>query len=72
MSFDSNSLIASMLVSSVGFVLFTYGRKQRRLPHAGVGLLMLVYPYVVTNVPWMLGIAVALSALLWAATYLGV
>ncbi len=72
MSFDSNSLVASMIVSSVGFVLFTYGRKQRRVPHAAVGLIMLVYPYVVTNVPWMLGIGGVLVALLWAATYLGV
>jgi hypothetical protein len=71
MSIDPTFLVASLFVSSVGFVLFTYGRKQRRMPHAAVGILMLVYPYFVTNVPWMLGLVPVLLALLWALTRMG-
>ncbi len=71
MSFDANSLIANLFISSIGFVLFSYGRKQHRMPHAAIGVVMMVYPYIVTNVPLMLGIGGALCALLWAATYLG-
>jgi hypothetical protein len=71
MSFDPNSLLASMLVSSVGFVLFTYGRKQRRLPHAVVGVVMLIYPYAVSDVGVMLGIGAGLCGLLWGATFFG-
>ena len=71
MNFDPASLMASLLVSSVGFVLFKYGRSQRRVPHTGIGLLMLVYPYAVTNVAWMLGLVPVLLALLWVSTLLG-
>ncbi|HEX7478748.1 MAG TPA: hypothetical protein VF331_13150 [Polyangiales bacterium] len=69
MSFDPATLLASMVVSSIGWVLFSYGRKQHRLPHAVVGVVMLVYPYVVTNIALMFGIMGALLALLFAVTH---
>lgn len=65
MDFDVGSLLASILVSSVGFVLFTYGRKMGRPPHIVFGLIMLVYPYFVPGVILMLGLAVILCGLLW-------
>jgi hypothetical protein len=71
MSFDPNVMLASMLVSSIGFVLFSYGRKQRRLPHALVGVVMLVYPYFVSDIPIMLGVVPALFGLLWLGTHMG-
>lgn len=66
-----NSLLASIVPSSVGFVLFYYGKRQSRAPHMVVGLIMMVYPYLVTNIPIMLGIAVVLSAGLWLAVRRG-
>lgn len=71
MSFDPNTLLASLVVSGVGFVLFTYGRKQSRLPHTAIGLVMLIYPYFVTSVAWMLGLVPVLLVLLWLLTRLG-
>jgi hypothetical protein len=71
MSFDPNVLLASLVVSGVGFVLFKYGRKQSRFPHVAIGLAMLVYPYFLSDVPWMLGVMVLLLGLLWLATRLG-
>ncbi|HKU40253.1 MAG TPA: hypothetical protein VJR89_18965 [Polyangiales bacterium] len=71
MSFDPNVLLASLAVSGVGFVLFTYGRKQQRFPHTAIGLAMLIYPYFVTSIAWMLGLVPALLALLWLLTRLG-
>jgi hypothetical protein len=65
-SFDPNTLLASLLVSSIGFVLYKYCRSQKRFPHAAVGAVMLVYPYAVTNIPLMLGLCVVLCAGLWA------
>jgi hypothetical protein len=65
MDFDAGSLIASMVVSSVGFVLFMYGRKMGRAPHIVFGLALLIYPYFVPGVFLMLGIAVILCGLLW-------
>ena len=71
MTFDAGSLLASILVSSVGFVLFTYGRKMGRPPHIVFGLVMLVYPYFVPGVIWMLGIAAILCGLLWVLVQRG-
>jgi hypothetical protein len=65
MDLNVGSLLASMLVSSVGFVLFMYGRKMGRPPHIVFGLALLVYPYFVPGVILMLGIAVILCGLLW-------
>jgi len=71
MSLDPESLIASLLVSSVGFVLFEYGRRMKRPPQIGIGLALLVFPYFVESVWAMLGIAVALLVLLWVALQRG-
>lgn len=60
-----------MAVSSLGFVLLTYGWKQRRLPQTMAGLAMMIYPYFVPAVIPMLLIAAALSGLLWLAVRLG-
>jgi cell division protein FtsL len=71
MDLDANSLLASLLVSSIGFVAFVYGKRQSRYPHMLAGVLLSVFPYFVSNVPLMLGIAVVLCAGLWGAVRLG-
>jgi hypothetical protein len=68
---NANSLLASMLVSSIGFVSFAYGKKQRRPAQLGVGLALMIFPYFVSSVPWMLGIAGALIATLIVLLKLG-
>jgi hypothetical protein len=60
MNLDGNALLASLLVSSVGFVSFAYGKKQRRLPQMLIGVGLMGFPYFVSSVPWMFGIAAAL------------
>ncbi|APR85587.1 Hypothetical protein A7982_10936 [Minicystis rosea] len=71
MSLDGNALLASLLIGSIGFVSFAYGKKQRRLPQMLVGLALMGYPYFVDSVPWMLGIAAALLVSLWAMVKVG-
>ena len=71
MSFDPNVLLLSLAIGSVGFVLFSYGRKQGRLPHMIAGATMFVYPYFVSSAIASGAIAVALIALLWLAVRLG-
>ena len=71
MSFDGTSLLTSLLVSSVGFVLLTYGRRMSRPPHLLAGLVLLVYPYFVGGPLIMLVIAAALIGVLWLAVRLG-
>jgi hypothetical protein len=71
MSLDPGTLLASLLVSSVGFVLFTYGRKARRLPHAVAGIIMLVYPYFISDVTVMLAVGAGLCVICWLLARLG-
>jgi len=65
MNLNGPSLIVSLIIGSVGFVAFAYGKKQSRLPQMIVGLVLMVFPYFVTSVPWMVGITVALLGGLW-------
>ena len=58
--FSAPSLFASLLIGSLGMVLFVYGKRMERLPQLVVGLILMVYPYFVGDVTWMIGIAVAL------------
>jgi uncharacterized protein (DUF983 family) len=66
-----NSLLASVLVGSIGMGLFIYGRRQRRAPHLAIGIVLMVFPYLVPSVALMVVIAAALVGLLWLASYLG-
>jgi hypothetical protein len=67
MSLDGGSLVASFIVSGLGFVLFEYGRRMKRVPQIAVGLVLLIYPYFIANIWAMFGIAAVLVVLLWLA-----
>jgi hypothetical protein len=71
MSIDGGSLLASFLVSGLGFVLFEYGRRMKRPPQVGVGLVLMIFPYFVSSVWAMFGIALALVVVLWLALMRG-
>jgi hypothetical protein len=71
MSFDGPTLIAGLLVSSIGFVLLSYGKKMSRPPHLLAGLILLVYPYFVPGAILTLVIAAVLLGLLWFAVKMG-
>jgi hypothetical protein len=68
---DANSLIASVLISSVGVGLLIYGKKQQRFPQLAVGLVLVGYTYFVSDVLLMFAIAAALIGLLVLAIKLG-
>ena len=44
MDFSAGSLFANLIVSGVGFFLFSYGRKTTDIPKVVVGLVMMAYP----------------------------
>jgi hypothetical protein len=62
---------ARLFVNVAGFAIFWYGRKQRRVPHLTAGLLMMVFPYFVSNTLLILGIGALLGGALWGATRFG-
>jgi hypothetical protein len=71
MDLETSSLIASIIVSSIGFVVFVYGKRQQRVPQVVVGLVLMGFPYLVPGVLLMTGIAAALLAGLWLAIRFG-
>ncbi len=71
MSLDANALLLSLLFSSVGFVLFVYGKKQSRIPHMAGGVMLMIYPYFVSNLIAMAAVGVAIIGLVWLAARLG-
>jgi hypothetical protein len=71
MDFDANALLASIVIGCIGFVAFVYGKRQSRIPHMVAGVALMAYPYFVSNVFIMAGIAVALLGALWLVVRLG-
>ena len=71
MQFTPGWIIASLIVSAIGFVLLHYGRKMARIPQLVVGLAMLIYPYFVPGALANALVAVGLLAVLWLAVRFG-
>ena len=71
MNFDPTWLFLSLIPSGVGFVLFTYGKKQERWPQLVIGLIFMVYPYFTDSLAALVGVGAALGAALWVAVRSG-
>ncbi|MCB9707712.1 MAG: hypothetical protein H6714_02825 [Myxococcales bacterium] len=65
MNLEPGPLIASFIIGSIGLVAFMYGKRQKRVPQLAVGLVLMVYPYFITNLWLVYLIAALLLALLW-------
>lgn len=68
---SASYLVANFLVSGIGFVLFSYGRKMSRIPQVVIGLVLMVFPYFVPGVLAMLAVAALLCGLLYMAVRAG-
>jgi hypothetical protein len=62
MELTSVGLFLSLAISTVGAGFFLFGRKQARMPQMVGGLVLIIYPYFVSNLWLMAGIAVAVLA----------
>ena len=71
MELSGATLLASLVVSTIGFGLFLYGKKQLRFPQLIVGLVMMIYPYFVASPVATWGIGGALVLALVATVRLG-
>ena len=71
MDFETGSLVASLIVSAIGFVVFAYGKRLQRVPQIIIGLVLMGFPYLVPSVPLMAIITAALLTGLWLAIRFG-
>ena len=69
--FTAGWVLAGLLVSTVGFGLFLYGKKQTRFPQLIAGIAMMVYPGFVASPIIMLAIGGALVGGVWVAARAG-
>ncbi|MFT4177000.1 MAG: hypothetical protein QM627_10130 [Luteolibacter sp.] len=65
MSFNPYNLLAGLVFGTIGLASVNYGRKLDLWKPVGIGLLLIAYPYFVSNVWLMWGIGVGLLVLLW-------
>ena len=64
-------LAVALLVSSLGFVMFMYGKKQHRAVQLGAGLLLLLFPLVVRDALWLGLASGAICLLVWGTAKAG-
>jgi hypothetical protein len=72
MDLEPSALLASLVVSSIGFVLFAFGKRAQRIPQIVVGIALIAFPYFVGDAVWISVIAGVLVVGLWLATRFGV
>ena len=62
---DAFGLIVTLFFSLVGMVVFASGKKNANLIHLACGILLMVYPYAVSNDILLVLIGAILSAIAW-------
>lgn len=65
MSFTPGALFASMLFGSIGIGAFIYGKKTGTLRPLVLGIVLMVYPYFVSQLALLYGVGIALTAALF-------
>lgn len=71
MDLSASGILASLLVSSIGYVLFRYGRKTVRTPQLVSGLALMVFPTFVPGAGLVLAIGGAVLGALWLSLRYG-
>ncbi len=62
---DPYSILAGFIFSTIGMGAFTYGRKLDLWQPRAIGLVLLIYPYFISNAWLLWGLGVGLLILLW-------
>jgi hypothetical protein len=58
--------VPSLISSGIGWILFTYGRRQQRWPQICCGIALMLYPYFTNNIGAMVGGGMLVGAALCA------
>lgn len=69
MNFSGWGLLAGVVFGSIGVGYLMYGRRQTRIVHVVCGMLLMVFPWFVSNLAALLGIGLALVLAPFAAAW---
>jgi ABC-type uncharacterized transport system permease subunit len=66
-SFSFANIMAWVIFGIIGMCAFNYGRKEKALKPALIGLVLMIYPYFVSNtiVLYVVGVGVSLLLYFW-------
>jgi hypothetical protein len=67
---DTAWLMWSSLFALIGFAAFVYGRRQRRGAPTLIGVVLMLYPYFVSNTLVLVGIGALLLGMLFVGNRL--
>jgi hypothetical protein len=71
MDISLGGIVLGGFIGLIGFALIMYGRKEVRIPHIVVGVILCAYPYFIGNWIAVLAIAAFLIAGLAFVSHLG-
>jgi predicted membrane protein len=60
---NTSSLLWGLLFGSIGLAFFLYGKKQRAIVPLICGLVLMIFPYFISNTIVLVAVGVALVAL---------
>ena len=63
--FSFARIMAWLIFGAVGFVAFSFGRKQSNFKALAVGIVLMGYPYFVTDTFWLYAVGIGLCFLLY-------
>jgi hypothetical protein len=61
-------LFTSLIVGTVGFAIFVYGKKERRAPPLLAGIALVAISWLVASPVWMTACAILVIGALWAGS----
>jgi hypothetical protein len=71
MDLSLSTLVAGLLVSGVGFVLFSYGKKLQRVPQLVAGVALMAVPFIAGGAIVVLAVGGGVVGALWLGVRLG-
>lgn len=60
---DTSALLWGLLFSSIGFGFFLYGKKQKAVVPLVCGIVLMIYPYFISNNILLVAIGATLTVL---------
>lgn len=68
---DPSYLVVAFLVSSIGFVMLMYGRKQHRPLQLAAGLVLLIFAFLIRDALWLGSIGAVICLGVWVGVRAG-